>query len=218
MIRRIFSNTFFLCNVTILVLFAMIMPVSATFQIQQSSINPSETPLQPEAKQSVNALIAIIPQGTTTFIVGNQLQFSTDLVAPIWDVQVMVNGVPAAVIPVKGNTAFINGFLLSYPNNNDVAVSASVNGLVPAGESSVNLLQVSQRNNAGQTIPGAVQTISEPVAVPPTPSLTVTPLSTSPVAAVSTSTTPTKASGLSPVILIGGIAIAALAALIVKKD
>lgn len=218
MIRRIFSNPFFLCSVTILVLFAMIMPVSATFQIQQSSINPSETPLQPEAKQSVNALIAIIPQGTTTFIVGNQLQLSTDLVAPIWDVQVMVNGVPAAVIPVKGNTAFINGFLLSYPNNNDVAVSASVNGLVPAGESSVNLLQVSQLNNAGQTIPGAVQTISEPVAVPSTPSLTVTPLSTSPVSAVSTSTTPTKASGLSPVILIGGIAIAALAALIVKKD
>jgi hypothetical protein len=215
--RQIISQPIMLCVAIILILFAFIMPVSATFQIQQSTLNPSNTPLQPGAQQSVTAVIAIIPQGTTTFIVGNQLQLTTDLDLPQWDVQVMVNGRPAAVIPAKGNTVFINGFLLSYPDNNDVSVSASVTGIIPTGVSSVNLLQVSQLNNAGQTIPGAVQTISEPVEVP----VTMVPTnSTTPSSPVSTSATPapTKASGLNPVILIGGMLVLALAIRIIKKD
>lgn len=193
------------------------MPVSATFQVQQSELNPSKTPLQPGAQQSVTAIIAIIPQGATTFITGNQLQLTTGLTAPQWEVQVMVNGIPAAVIPVRGNTAFINGFLLSYPNNDDVSVSASVTGIVPAGVSSVVLLQVLQLNNAGQIIPGAVQTISEPVVVPSTPAQTSPPISASPTASPGTRV-PTKASGLSPVIIAVGLVLGTLTALNAKKD
>ncbi|MCX6698907.1 MAG: hypothetical protein NTV68_03090 [Methanomicrobiales archaeon] len=212
--QQTFSNPFVLCGAVLLVIFALIMPVSATFQIQQSAINPSQIPLQQGAKQSVNAVIAIIPQGATTFIPDYQLQLTTDLVASQWDVQVMVNGRPAAVIPVTGSTAFINGFLLSYPNNNDVAVNVAVTGIVPPGVSGVNLLQVIEQNNAGQTVPGSVQTISEPVAIPATPVMTAPP------APVMTTATPppTKAPGLSPVILIGGLVIGALAVCIVKKE
>jgi hypothetical protein len=215
--RQIFKNPPLLCVAVILVIFALIMPVSATFQIQQSELNPSKTPLQPGEQQSVTAIIAIIPQGTTTFIEGNQLQLTTGLVNPQWDVQVMVNGIPAAAIPAKGNTVFINGFLLSYPTNDDVSVSGSVTGIVPAGVSSVNLLQVLQLNNAGQIIPGAVQSISEPVAVPATPELTILPELMSPVATSATAA-PTRASGVSPVILIGGLLVGALAAGMLKKD
>jgi hypothetical protein len=215
--RQVFQNPFILCGAVILVIFALIMPVSATFQIQQSALNPSKTPLQPLTQQSVTAVIAIIPQGATTFIIGNQLQLTTDLTGPQWDVQVMVNGIPAAVIPARGNTAFINGFLLSYPTSNDVSVSASVTGIVPAGIPSVNLLQVIQQNNAGQTVPGSVQVISEPVAVPATPALTASPVPATPVATPVTPV-PTKAPGPGPVILIGGLLVGALAGCIVKKD
>ena len=212
--QQTISSPFVLCGALILVIFALIMPVSATFQIQQSAINPSQTPLQQGAKQSVNAVIAIIPQGATTFIPSYQLQLTTDLEISQWDVQVMVNGRPAAVIPVKGSTAFINGFLLSYPNNNDVAVDVSVTGIVPPGVSSVNLLQIFEQNNAGQTVPGSVQTISEPVAVPATAVVTAPP---TPVMTTATPP-PTKAPGLSPVILIGGLVIGAFAVSIVKKE
>lgn len=214
--RPIISNPFILGGAVILVIFLLIIPVSATFQVQQSAINPSTTPLQPGEKQSVTAVIAIIPQGATTFIEGNQLQLTTGLVDPQWDVQVMVNGRAAAVIPVRGNTAFINGFLLSYPTSDDVSVSASVTGIVPAGVSSVNLLQVLQLNNAGQVIPGAVQAISEPVATPATPVLTATPLPATPPATM-VPLPPTRAPGFSPVILISGLMVGVLAALVVKK-
>ena len=216
--QQICRNPFILCGAVILVILALIMPVSATFQIQQSAINPSQTPLQPGAKQSVNAVIAIIPQGATTFIPDYQLQLTTDLVVSQWDVQVMVNGRPAAVIPVTGSTAFINGFLLSYPNNNDVAVNVAVTGIVPSGVSSVNLLQVIEQNNAGQTVSGSVQTISEPVAVPATPVTTAPPVPSAPVMTTATPPPPTKAPGLSPVILIGGLVVVALAVCIGKKE
>ncbi len=214
---QIFSPRFIFCSAVILVVFTLIMPVSATFQVQQSLLNPSAILLKPGTQQSVTAIIAIIPQGATTFIEGNQLQLTTDLAAPRWDVQVMVNGIPAAVIPVRGNTAFINGFLLSYPNNEDVSVSASVTGNVPDGVPAVNLLQVLQLNNAGQVIPGAVQTITEPVAMSPTPVLTTHPVSVSPTATITTPV-PTRASGLIPTILIAGLVIGVLAALKVKLE
>ncbi len=215
--RQSLRNPFILCGAVILVIFALVMPVSATFQIQQSELNPSKTPLQPGEQQSVTAIIAIIPQGATTFIEGNQLQLTTGLADPQWDVQVMVNGIPAAVIPAKGNTAFINGFLLSYPNSNDVSVSASVTGRVPAGMSVVLLLQVIQQNNAGQTVPGSVQTISEPVAVPGTPVPAAPPAPASPVASHSIPA-PTQSSGLGALILIGGLLAGTLAFFMGKKD
>lgn len=215
--REIVSNHFVLYGTVILVILALVMPVSATFQIQQTELNPSAVPLQPGSQQSVTAIIAIIPQGTTTFIIGNQLQLTTGLSLPQWDIQVMVNGIPAAVIPAKGNTAFINGFLLSYPTSDDVSVSASVTGIVPSGVSSVNLLEVSQQNNAGQTVPGAVQTISEPVAVPATPITTLSLPPSSPVTTMATPA-PTKSPGLSPGTFIGGLLVVALVAWRVKKD
>ena len=215
--RQIFKNPFILCGGVILVILALVLPVSATFQIQQSELNPSATPLQPGAQQSVTAIIAIIPQGATTFIEGNQLQLTTGLADPRWDVQVMVNGIPAAVIPAKGNAAFINGFLLSYPNSNDVSVSASVTGSVPAGVSGVLLLQVIQQNNAGQAVPGSLQSISGPVAVPGTPVPATPPVPASPVASDSIPA-PTKSSGLSVIILTGGLLAGTLALCIGKKD
>ncbi|MCU0630147.1 MAG: hypothetical protein MUF37_03210 [Methanoregulaceae archaeon] len=215
--RQIVKNPFVLCSAVILVIMALVVPVTATFQIQQSELNPSKMPLEPKTQQSVTAIIAIIPQGVTTFIVGNQLQLTTGLTAPQWDVQVMVNGIPAAVIPAKGNTAFINGFLLSYPTSDDVTVSASVTGIVPSGVSSVNLLEVVQQNNAGVTVPGSTQTISAPVAVPTTGVLTTLPTPSSPAPAMATPA-PTSTPGLSPVVLIGVLIVSALVTWKLKKE
>jgi hypothetical protein len=212
---QISSNTLILCGAVIVVFLALIIPVSATFQVQQSTINPAATPLQPGDNVTVNAVIVIIPQGTTTFIAGHQLQFTTNLNDPRWDIQVMVNGIPGAVIPAKGNTVFINGFLLSYPDNNDVSVSVSVAGTVPAGIPAVTLLQVTQLNNAGQSVPGATQTISEPVAEP---AVTVV-VTTEPQKTISTPvmTTPTKAA-TSPLLLTTIFIAGILVTRRIKKD
>ena len=182
-------------GVLVLVLTLGIVPVSATFQIQQYTLTPSATPLQPGASQQVDATLQIIPQGFSTFIEGNSLQLTTDLKEGQWNIKVLQNGVPAAVIPAQGNTAFINGYLLSYPTSSDVAVSVSVSGVVPSGSNTVMLLQVVQLNNAGEPVAGQTQTISATVAVPGTAVTLATPAGTQISGPATAVPSPTKAPG-----------------------
>ncbi len=116
----------------ILLLVVLVIPVTASFVFQGVSVSP-EPPLAPGQMVSGSSELVIIPQGgSTTFIGNNQLQLTTQLEGARWNVVVVVDGKPAAQLPVNGNTVFINGFLLSYPVSSDVAVSVNVNGTVPA--------------------------------------------------------------------------------------
>jgi hypothetical protein len=189
-------------GIIVLVLLLGILPVSASFVFQNVVLNPSATPLYPGQKQSASARLVIIPQGgTTTFIESNQLQLSTQLNEAQWNVQVMVNGVPAAKIPANGNTVFINGFLLSYPLTSDVTVSVEVNGMVPnSGGPGITLIEAVQLNNAGQVVPGSTQTITGSFTATGTTSL---PVTTSPVTTEKPSAAPTTTPGFT---LFAGIA------------
>jgi hypothetical protein len=169
------------------------IPVSAAFVFQDVVIDPSMMPLQPGQKVETTAQLVIIPQGgSTTFIESNQLQLSTQLAGAQWEVQVMVNGIPAAKIPQNGDIVFINGFLLSYPTSSDVVVFINQSGVVPVtGGQEIFLVQAVQLNNAGQTIPGSTNVISEPVATPvTTPAIISTPSMTTKELTITTTRSP----------------------------
>jgi len=196
----------------VLTLLVIAVPVSASFAFQNVAINPAATPLVPGQKIATSGQLVIIPQGgSTTFVGSNQLQLSTQLNAAQWEVQVMVNGVPAANIPGNGNVLFINGFLLSYPTSSDVMVLVNVTGLVPGpGDPVIILVQAVQLNNAGQTIPGSMVTISEPVAAPVVSAASVTPPVIQAVTVTEPVTPATRAPGLTALFVLFAMAFSAL--------
>jgi hypothetical protein len=180
------------CPISLL-LVLLTVPVTASFVFQDVSVSP-DPPLSPGQAVSGTSILVIVPQGgPSTFVGSNQIVLTTDLDSARWNVVVVVNGKPAAQMPVNGNTVFINGFLLSYPVSSDVAVSIQVNGSVPSTAGpGVTIVEAVQLNNAGQAVPGSAQSVSEPLQVPSTAVPTTTPVTPS---IPQTTTGPTKTPG-----------------------
>jgi len=136
------------------ILAILITPCSAFLSLQDVQVIPPEVSLPVHTVVNATGVIQIIPQGPTTFIEGYTLVLSTDLERARWNVMVLVDGNQAAVIPKEGNFVFINGFLLSYPTNQDVAVSVQVNGTVPELQDGTpfRVMQAEELNNQGQVV------------------------------------------------------------------
>jgi hypothetical protein len=198
-----------LYGVVTVLLTVLIVPVTASFVFQNVAVNPSP-PLEAGQQVSGNSQLVIIPQGgSTTFITNNQLELTTQLDTARWDVGVLVNGIPAAQIPMEGNIVYINGYLLSYPVSDDVAVSIKVNGTVPqAAGQSLTIVQADQLNNAGQVVPGSTQAISEPLTTQVSTTIPVLSLTSSPVQQATT--IPTKIPGFSMPEVAAGLIIGTL--------
>jgi len=146
-------------------------PAAATLVLANVSFSPV-LPLAPGSVQYTTSSITIIPSGATTFSRYHSLQMQTGLVDARWDIQVVVDGVPAAQQPASGATAFVNGYLLSYPTTSDLAFTVTINGTVPAGAgTTVTVLQVTELDNGGAPVPGSSITVTAPLhsAPPGTP-------------------------------------------------
>jgi hypothetical protein len=182
----------------LIVLIASVTPADATLYLSPPGLTPPTVPLSPGGKQALNATLNIVPSGPTTFESSNSLQMTTGLLRPVWDVQVIVNGIPAARISNQGDAVFMNGFLLSYSTRSVVAVNIQVQGTVPSAPgTNVMLLNVVQIDSTGGVVPGSTQTVSEPIAGPaPLITIMTTPL---PTEATSPPPPATKASGFSVV-------------------
>jgi hypothetical protein len=198
--------------VTVLLLL-LVSPVAATLALTDVSYIPNP-PLVIGGQQHVTAVYYIGPSGSTTFIKGHELQMQTELLNARWNIQVIQNGRNAAQQSVSGSTAFINGEILSYPNNNDISLSVTIDGVVPQAQAGqVIVLQLEELDNAGNVVPGSVITLSQPVAGPqgtavPTVLPTLTPPLNPP--------NPTKSAGFT---MTAGIIATGLALLvIVKRD
>lgn len=175
-----------------LIVLCCIGTAGAQYTLQDVTVTPSGETLIPLSQATTSATIEIIPSGPTTFIEGYTLALSTGLDAAQWNVVVMVNGIQAAVIPKTGNVVYVNGYLLSYPTDRDVAVDVRVEGVVPdaPGGTTLTMLQVQELNNQGQLVGGSTQVVTRTIAGPATsPSTTITTVATVPV----TSPTPTRA-------------------------
>jgi hypothetical protein len=200
-----------LCALIVLVL--QITPVTATFTLSGQSYLPNP-PLVVGGHQQVTTTYYIGPSGATTFIPGHQLQMQTDLTIAQWNIQVIQNGRNAAQQTASGSVAFVNGALLSYPNNNDVSLSVTIDGVVPQTQGDhVMVVQVKEIDNSGNVVPGSEITINQPVAGQPAIT-TQTVLSTP--APTSIPPSPTTSEGF-PVIL-GILAISVLVIIRYRKD
>jgi hypothetical protein len=181
-------------------------PVGATLVLSGVSFTPNPPPV-PGQSQQVAAILTIIPSGAATFEKGHEIQMTTPLEHAQWNVQVIVDGIPAARQSATGSAAFVNGVLISYPTSRDVAVSVTIDGAVPAGTGpDVQILQAEELDNSGNIVPGSVITITRPIAgvtgsVTNTPGLALTPV----IAPISP--TPTKAPGFSPVTVLLAISV-----------
>ena len=157
-------------------------PAAATQVLTNVSFSPV-LPLAPGSVQYTTSSITIIPSGATTFSRYHSLQMQTGLLDAQWDIQVIVNGIPAAQQPASGATAFVNGYLLSYPTTSDLAFTVAINGTVPASAgTTVTVLQVTELDNGGAPVPGSSITVTAPLhsappGTPGNPSVTATPLS-----------------------------------------
>ncbi|PKL69810.1 MAG: hypothetical protein CVV30_00060 [Methanomicrobiales archaeon HGW-Methanomicrobiales-1] len=197
----------------IVLLLLLVSPVAATMALTDVSYTPNP-PLVTGGQQHVTAMYYIGPSGSTTFIKGHELQMQTELLNARWDIQVIQNGRNAAQQSASGSTAFVNGEILSYPNNNDISLSITIDGVVPQAQAGqVMVLQVEELDTAGNVVPGSVITLSQPVAGEPGTSVpTVLPTLTPPPIPPN----PTKSAGFT---LTAGIIASGLALLvIVRRD
>ena len=166
-------------------------PVAATYALSDVSFSP-EPPMVPAQLQHLSAKIWIIPSGATTFATGHAIQLQTTLENAQWNIQVIVDGLPASHQSAQGSATFINGEIVSYPTNRDVSIVMNVSGTVPAGAgSSLMVIKAAEVDNNGSIVPGSVVTISQlttvttgtpapPTNPPVTPAKTTSPPTPSP--------------------------------------
>jgi len=131
-----------------------------------------------------------------------------------WNIQVIQNGRNAARQTASGSVAFVNGALLSYPSNNDVYLSVTIDGIVPQGEGDqIMMLQAKEIDNSGNVVPDSVITISQTVAGQPT-TAPVTVLSTP----VPTTILPSPTTSVGFPVILGILAISILVIILHRKD
>ena len=150
-------------------------------------------PLTGGDEQHAVTTIAIIPAGATTFSRTHMLQMQTSLAHARWNIQIIVDGVPAAQQSASGTGSFVNGYLLSYPTTSDVSLTVALEGTVPSGtDPNVMILQVTELDTSSQPVPGSSLMVIAP-RISPSHGAAVTPEGTAaaPAAAIPS---PTRAS------------------------
>jgi len=172
-------------------------PAAAALVITNESFSPVP-PLAAEDEQHAINAFAVIPSGGTTFIRTHTLQMQTSLVDARWNIQVIVDGNPAAQQSASGTSAFVNGYLLSYPTTSDVSFTVALEGTVPAGAAtSVTILQVTELDSAGTPVPEGSLTVVAPL-ISPSPNVIALSQGTGTIPRTTTPA-PTRSPGLLPV-------------------
>jgi hypothetical protein len=164
----------------VLVSLVTILPATASLMLSSVSFSP-EGPLTPGSQQRLTADFVIIPAGEHTFAPGHNLQLQTNLSGARWVLQVILDGRNAARQEASGSVVFINGEILSYPTDRDVALAVTVDGGVPLDATgSLNVLALEEINNTGDVVPGSALALNQPVAGITLPALTqASPVATS---------------------------------------
>lgn len=172
-------------------------PAAAALVITNESFSPVPPLAANDAQHAVTAF-AVIPSGGTTFIRTHTLQMQTALTRARWNIQVVVDGIPAAQQSASGTSAFVNGYLLSYPTTSDVSFTVTLDGTVPAGAgTSVTILQVTELDSAGTPVPGSSLTVAAPL-ISPSPNATLLSQDTGTIPLTATPV-PTRSPGFLPV-------------------
>lgn len=141
-------------------------PAAAALVLTNESF-PSVPPLVAGSGQHAVITIAVIPAGATTFSRTHMLQMQTALADARWNIRITVDGIPAAQQSASGTTAFVNGYLLSYPTTSDVSLTVSLNGTVPSRTNlNMTILQITELDTSNQPVPGSSLTVIAPLISP----------------------------------------------------
>ena len=184
-----------------LAIFILFIPSAmATLVLSDISFAPNP-PLAPAQPQHATVTIAIIPSGERTFASGHEIQLQTGLLNARWNIQVIVDGLPAAHQTTQGSATFINGVILSYPTTRDVSLVIGIDGTVPANAGGlVMIMQAEEIDNNGGIVPGSVITITQQTTlssvITASPTIPTIPLVT-PVITTLPAPSPTRAPGFS---------------------
>ena len=161
-----FTRISFLCGgmTAVLILTSIslfIVPPAAAALVLTKEVFSPIPPLTAGSGQNSMSSITLIPSGAMTFSRYHTLQMRTGLKDARWGIQIIVNGIPASQQSAFGTTAFINGYLLSYPTTSDVSFMVAVNGTVPLdAKTNVIILQATELDNAGTPVPGSSLTVN----------------------------------------------------------
>lgn len=178
------------------------IPSAATLVLTGQSFAPVP-PLAFGDREHAAVTVAVLPSGDTTFTQTHTLQMQTGLSDARWDIRVIANGRPAAQQSASGTSAFVNGYLLSYPVTSDVSLVVTINGTVPSGTvSDVTVLQVTELDTSGQPVPGSSILVTASV-VSPSPVQTERPQETQS-SLPSALPSPTRA-GCPPAVCLGAV-------------
>lgn len=141
-------------------------PASATLVLTGESFAPVP-PLTAGDGQHAVVTVAVLPSGAGTFITTHTLQMQTGLNDARWSIAVVVDGRTAGQQSASGTSAFINGYLLSYPATSDVSFTVTLDGTVPSSAgTNVTILQVTELDTSGQPVPESSLAVAVPVTSP----------------------------------------------------
>lgn len=177
-------------------------PAAATLVLTGESIAPVP-PLTAGDGQHAVVTVAVLPSGAGTFTTTHTLQMQTGLSDARWSIAVVVDGRTAAQQSASGTSAFINGYLLSYPATSDVSFTVTLDGTVPSSAGTdVTILQVTELDTSGQPVPGSSLAVVVPVMSPSAVQTALPQKTPSPLQ--STMPSPTRA-GYPPVACLGAV-------------
>jgi len=201
--------------IPVVLFFFLVSPAAATLVLSDVSFSPM-APLVPGGQQHVVATYTVIPSGSTTFAKGHSLQMQTDLARAQWTIQVTLDGRDAARQTASGSVAFVNGAILSYSTDHDVGMVVTIDGMVPADASgSLTVLQVEELDNSGTLVPGSILSVTQPVAGPASPVITlVMPTLTPPLV---TTTLPKGSPGFALPVAVSALVAAVLLVRIISR-
>jgi hypothetical protein len=155
--------------VLVCLLVVLVQGVTA-FTVSSMSVSPSGT-INPG--DSVNISYTVYAASGVAFPSYDDLQSVTELSDPVWTYAISVNGVKNIRPVTGGRILTINGFELAYQNRDEVIVTVSLAGQVPAGSvpgANKTLVRIQELDARGYALPYSVVAIDHLIGLPtPTP-------------------------------------------------
>jgi hypothetical protein len=151
-------------------LLVFLVPGVSAFTVSSVSVSPPGT-LNPG--DPVNISYTVYAASGVAFPSYDDLQFVTELSDPVWVYTIAVNGVKNIRPVTGGRVLTISGFELAYQNQDEVIVTVSLAGQVPAGSAqgaNKTLVRIQELDSRGYAIPYSVVVIDHLIGLPtPTP-------------------------------------------------
>jgi hypothetical protein len=144
----------------LIILCLSVAAASATITVANMAVSPSGDLVSgqdPPTSVTATFRIEFDPEGGETFSASDSLLMSTDLDNAKWAYTVSLDGNPNPGVSEIGKNVNINGWILSYPSKRDLAMSVTLNGDVPAVNSSGNItvVRVADIGSKGAPVKGS---------------------------------------------------------------